>query len=242
VHNTVTVDDLDQMERGPRFLWFGWIKSQVRYRARTDQGRLEYFEGEHYGYTRLSQPVTHRRAIVRAGDGAWLVVDDMLGRGVHRFRLHWLLPDLEYDLDEGVQHLVLHTDQGGYGVWCACHAEGLARLSLVRGRGDGTTRGWQSPYYSVRSPALSLALEAACPVPCRFVTLFAPVPETAVDIRPTDRVVVRMDHHEGLIQLSPLEEGTRAIVQDIALMKGVRTKGVNGKWIERLQISGEMEP
>ena len=232
VHNTMTVDGLDQMERGPHFLWFGWTKSQVRFQARSDRGWLEYFEGEHYGYRRLPQSVTHRRAVVRVGDNVWLVVDDMLGEGVHRFRLHWLLPDLEHDLDEGTQCLVLHTEQGDYGVWLSYHGGGSTRISLVRGADKGTTRGWRSPYYSVRVPALSLALESTCPTPCRYVTFFAPVAETSVRIQPANRVTIRNDHLEGLIQLSAPGDGTGPILQRAVMSQG----GL----VDTLQIGGEM--
>jgi len=55
--------------------------------------------GEHFGYQRLAQPVTHRRTIEFNKAGRWWrVQDELTGEGVHelKFRFH-LRPDLEAD-------------------------------------------------------------------------------------------------------------------------------------------------
>jgi hypothetical protein len=60
-HNTITVDDQDQMEKGPRFLWLRWTRAGVRAWERASDGSAELFRGEHYGYRRLQAPATHVR-------------------------------------------------------------------------------------------------------------------------------------------------------------------------------------
>lgn len=154
-HNTVIVDNLDQMERAGRFLWLSWLKSRVLHRQRSYQGHLTYWEGEHDGYRRLSDPVFHRRGILRLGDGSWLVVDGLKGREMHRYRLHWLFPDVPYEWD-GARHLTLHLTAGRYYVQAAVMSDG-GDYSLVRAN-EESPRGWRAPYYSYREPALSLAL------------------------------------------------------------------------------------
>ncbi|MBN1373394.1 MAG: alginate lyase family protein, partial [Anaerolineaceae bacterium] len=54
VHNTVTVDGEDQMQRLTRFTWGNWSEGRVLPSAPTLTWR-----GEHDGYTRLPDPVTH---------------------------------------------------------------------------------------------------------------------------------------------------------------------------------------
>jgi hypothetical protein len=97
VHNTVTVDGKDQMERGPRFVWLGWTRGRVTRRTRTENGRLELLEAQHDGYRRLEPPVLHRRAVLRGGGDVWIVADDLIAAGPHDYRLHWLLEDRPYE-------------------------------------------------------------------------------------------------------------------------------------------------
>ncbi len=56
-HNTVTVDDLDQMERVAKFLWLPWLRSGYAPAQRSPGGGLAYWEGEHDGYQRCQPPV-----------------------------------------------------------------------------------------------------------------------------------------------------------------------------------------
>jgi hypothetical protein len=155
-HNTVTVDDLDQMDRVGRFLWLPWLTGRVRAHASSNAGDIAYWEGEHHGYLRLLDPVAHRRALIRLPDERWLVLDALEGGQDHTYRLHWLLPDLPFTWD-GVQGSVcLDTPAGPYGVRLGSNS--LNRdFSLVRASTDDA-RGWTSRYYLERTPALSVAL------------------------------------------------------------------------------------
>jgi hypothetical protein len=156
-HNTVTVDSLDQMERAARFLWFPWLNSQVLYQRCSDRGRLAYWEGEHNGYRRMNDPVSHRRGILRLGDDSWLIVDGLRGRERHHYRLHWLFPDVPYEWHGG-RLLTLHLSASHYYVQADVMAGG-AKSSLLRADRE-SPRGWRAPYYGYREPALSLALTA----------------------------------------------------------------------------------
>lgn len=181
VHNTVTLDCQDQMTRVGHFLWLDWAQGTVREHKRSAQSLLEFWQGEHDGYRRLG--LIHRRAVLRAEDDVWLVVDDIVGSGEHVARLHWLLPDFPYELQEGTGRLLLHTPAGAFAVQLWCGQPAL--LSLVRGgkvlsqqstsqdleEGGDAVRGWRSQYYSEKEPALSVALESQARLPIRFVTL-----------------------------------------------------------------------
>ncbi len=171
VHNTVTVDEHDQMTRAGRFLWLDWSRGGARRRARSEKGHLACWEGEHDGYRRLAAPALHRRTVLRLGGEHWLVADALESAGEHEYRLHWLLPDLP--CEEEADGLTLQTGAGPYRIAAGC-LNGQAVRSLVRGD-DASVRGWCSPYYSQKEPALSLALLARGQI-VRFWSLFGPPP------------------------------------------------------------------
>lgn len=176
VHNTVTVDGLDQMTLAGRFLWLDWSRGNVRHVTCSEDGFLAYWEGEHNGYARLPDPATHRRAVIRLGDETWLVLDLLRGQRAHACRLHWLLPDLPYAWDADAGSLVLETPAGPYRAQVGSF-QGKGALSLVRA--DATSaRGWRSPTYAHREAALSLALVEQGDT-CLFWTLFGPPPSSA---------------------------------------------------------------
>ena len=168
-HNTVTVDDRSQMDQAGKFLWLPWLKSEVR-TSITDQ-RFGYFEGCHDGYRRLSDPVTHRRGIVRLGDDLWVVLDSLEGDCNHRYRLHWLLLDVPYIWER--DRVTLRTAHGDYHVQTASLGNS-GEYSVVRAD-PKSPRGWRAPYYGCREPAVSFALTVRGPA-VRFWTVLTARP------------------------------------------------------------------
>lgn len=172
-HNTVTVDDLDQMRLASRFLWLPWLRGRSRGAWRSAQGHLAYWEGAHNGYERLSSAVWHRRGLLRLGEETWLVWDRLVSRGRHSYRLHWLLLDAPFNWDAPAQRLALATVRGGYHVALLSSAkDGVA--SLVRADLH-SPRGWQAPRYHALAPALSLDLTVGAET-ADFLTVFSPEP------------------------------------------------------------------
>jgi len=172
-HNTVTVDNMDQMDRRGKFLWLPWLQSQIRVMKRSHTGFLTYWEGEHDGYQRLSDPIIHRRGILRVGEDVWLILDYLEGQQKHNFRLHWLFPDWPYEWRKEAGELILQTPRGPY--YVQTHTPfAVPSWSFVRAD-EGSPRGWRSPYYYYREPALSLALEVQASIGL-FATLFSPLP------------------------------------------------------------------
>jgi Heparinase II/III-like protein/Heparinase II/III N-terminus len=154
-HNTVSVDGQDQMNRVGRFLWLPWPKAKVRLQAPSNGQFLTWWEGEHDGYRRLKAPVRHRRGIVRLEEEWWLVVDHLSSPGDHEYRLHWLFQDVPYSWDVKAGLLLLKTPAGAYWVKVGGTTEGK-EWSLATGEAE-SARGWNSPYYGCREPALSLS-------------------------------------------------------------------------------------
>ena len=85
-HNTVCVDGQDQSEWGGSFLWTRHAEARCTKFAIAPEGDM--FDGEHDGYSRLADPLIHRRRIKR--DGCRFDIRDTLEcRGVHRVERCW---------------------------------------------------------------------------------------------------------------------------------------------------------
>ncbi len=185
VHNTVTVDGIDQMTRAGRFLWLDWAQaSGVTFQAAAD-GTWESGAAQHDGYRRID--VLHRRVVKTNRYDFWLVEDNLTSsrssaaNKVYAARLHWLLPDWQWDLsqDDTRTELRLESPKGQVllrlGCTSAQRAGSTATVQLVRagellsGSGDiPITAGWYSPTYNVRLPALSLSLSVEAYLPLNF--------------------------------------------------------------------------
>jgi asparagine synthase (glutamine-hydrolysing) len=170
-HNAVTVDGIDQMRRGPRFVWFGWPTGRVLHHGRIGDG-VKLIEAEHDGY-RGRTGVMHRRALLLAGDRLWVVVDDVLGAGSHDVSSHWLFPGAKAT-DSARGALYLDTPAGPCSIETfTLRARGgvdRPRRELVHGDPD-TTRGWCAFRYGHREPALSVIVSERAPLPSRRLTL-----------------------------------------------------------------------
>jgi hypothetical protein len=160
-HGTVTVDDVDQSVSGGAFLWTRHAVTTVR-TVDLERGLVE---AEHDGYTRLAEPVTHRRYLLAPPDQRAVAVIDLLtGVGAHRIRTSWpLAPDLDVRTD-GAAHV---ADRSGRPVLrITTAATGPARGWALRG--DEQQRlGWWSGWFESRAPAWlvgSVLEDAALPL------------------------------------------------------------------------------
>ncbi|MGA1794852.1 MAG: alginate lyase family protein [bacterium] len=205
-HNTVSVDDLDQMDREGRFLWLPWASGRVLAHQASPVTCLAYWEGGHDGYARLRPPVNHRRGVVRLPADHWLVADSLESTGTHRFRLHWLIQDTPHEWERAAGSLRLRTPAGDYCVRMGTFPAGGA-CSLVRADRDGP-RGWYAPYYFTREPALSIDCTASGDR-VLFVTLLGPgdcscrFEQGAVSVQGTmwaARVLVRIGQAGPIVQ------------------------------------------
>jgi len=86
-HNTMRVDGADQAVPDEPFSWTdiptthaeNWVAGKT----------FTYFAGSHNGYSRLADPVTHRRCVLRVNGTIWLVRDVALGSAEHDLELRW---------------------------------------------------------------------------------------------------------------------------------------------------------
>ena len=179
VHNTITVDGRDQMTRAGCFLWLDWAQASGRVIKTKNCTHADRFEGEHDGYRKLG--VTHRRKVHQLAAG-WLIVDDLIGTGEHELRLHWLTPDLSFQVRESPFQVVF--THGESHIHWSFFASAPAQGAIVRAGAvikktfninfthrDTTLLGWESPTYGDLRPTISLLYQSRSQLPVRFVTL-----------------------------------------------------------------------
>jgi hypothetical protein len=186
VHNTIAIDHQDQMRRAGRFLWVDSAQASGRVWTSANNTCADCFEGEHDGYKRIG--VTHRRVVRWLAECGWVIVDDLLGSGMHDARLHWLLADLPFEADDSAAQVAFKSGSLLIRWKIFCSAAG--DLTIVRAgkriqldavkRGDARTNpsddevrilGWQAPTYGDLQPAVSLAYQSRAQLPLRLVTV-----------------------------------------------------------------------
>jgi len=174
-HATVTVDGINSSEPGGSFLW-----------TRHARSTLLHFDpagsviAEHDGYTRLDDPVVHRRAVVLVGDdGAVLVVDRLRAAGRHRYSQRWPFhPSLEV-ADQGSRHMLVRSERAG--VLVLVSAPGEFDLRVARGEKNPLVGWWSNRLESV-VPAWLAAVDLEAEGTVELATLVIPFVGDAPEI------------------------------------------------------------
>lgn len=184
VHNTVMVNGEHQMTKASRFLWLDWPTTEILSVGSEDIPAS--ITAQHNGYKKFG--ITHRRTVT-AENHQWVVKDTLFAKKENQqasARLHWLLPDSEYTIQDNILTL---TKSIGHWYWGVIHPEypisidiqisTPATLTLARAgellNGEGTVephRGWYSSTYAHKTPALSLAYETQGALPITLTTIF----------------------------------------------------------------------
>jgi hypothetical protein len=190
VHNTVTVNGCDQMTQAGRFLYLDWVNAYRQGGLEADAQILQKIRGR-YRNSRLGY--RHTRLVTVYSDGCWRVEDELMPvrwlpvkQKSMVCRLQWLLPDWEWQIKEQESTLALRL-QSPYG-WLTLNVStstaakkleyhaSLARAGELLFGQEKTviepTRGWVSPTYGVKAPALSLAFECTSADEIEFVSEF----------------------------------------------------------------------
>ncbi len=197
IHNTVILDGREQMTWAGRFLWLDWNQATLLGAEKTPEGRWISLTGSHDGYQ--DRGYGHSGCVylrsVTADRYGWLIEDQMLPANQsnavvqppHTVRLHWLLPDWPWELDDTTtdDRLALRI-KSPYG-WIKLVVGVISdqteessqplplQLDLVRageslfGRQiPDPTWGWVSPTYGVKLPTLSASYLVICTLPIRL--------------------------------------------------------------------------
>lgn len=171
VHNTITVNGREPMTRAGRFLWLDWAQAKIVAKAHGKDGALISASAQHDGYRRLG--VTHKREM-SWNVNRWVVSDHLLPLKDtdkdYRVRLHWLLPDWDWQID--TQEIRIESPHGEIEIAVDVSVGDLTELKLFRegklvhGSGeDEAILGWASPTYGVKVAALSFVADARGELP-----------------------------------------------------------------------------
>jgi hypothetical protein len=189
VHNTVVVDGQESMHRAGRFLYLDWAQARVLELHTSPDGTYGSLNAEHDGYRKIG--VIHSRKVIFLPNGHWEVHDNLEGPpdNIHAARLHWLLPDCEYEIkdlsqinDLWVNEIRIKTPFGWVGLKIGLisnhekiglnHAMSfqLAREGkIIAGSGSVLPiTGWTSPTYGEKKPALAWILNISQTLPIKL--------------------------------------------------------------------------
>ena len=179
-HNTVVVDRQEQSEPAGTFRW--QTRAQAQVCKHVDLGKLEYVEGEHNGYGRLSSPVSHKRRLLYCKPEYWIVVDELRGSGSHKVDFHYhFSPELVLDRLDALEfrskqdkplEIIAHAQDSG--LLFVFDATSSLRTAVVRGQ-TAPIQGWVSSRYGAKQPASVLCASVECLLPLLAVTIIAPL-------------------------------------------------------------------
>ena len=180
VHNTITVNGREQMTRAGRFLYLGWaLGGFIESKNTSDLQRLV---ARQHGYKSLG--IVHQRTVTTSQEGGWIIEDELMPKRtektIRKFRLHWLLPDWEWRLDQEDDNVVLSLKSPlGWVTMTVTTTLDRAAINLVRcgerlvGEGHiSPQEGWCSPTYGQKEPALSFAVKGSGAGTVQFKTDF----------------------------------------------------------------------
>jgi hypothetical protein len=171
VHNTITVNQHDQMTRAGKFLWLDWAQADI------EQKSSDMLSAVHFGYAK--QGVLHRRTLQRLNQSGWSILDELLPTRQSKSKIkaviNWLLPDWPYQTES--DRVILNSPLGKITLRFKTDASEKtldiykAGQSLLTGKQE-TNLGWTSPTYGVKIPALSIQLSILQKTPFQITSEF----------------------------------------------------------------------
>lgn len=167
-HNTIAVDGFDQAVRVDLFKWRKL--PQVCLEQSISNSYLDFAVGSHNGYSRLEEPVLHRRNVIFVKPHYWIISDELTGQGQH---------DIGVFFHFAPRVSLQRVEEG----WLARNGEEqflLAPLApnvqfRVVTSEESPIQGWYSSDYGHREPSPVLVGEITTTVPTRFHWLLWPM-------------------------------------------------------------------
>jgi hypothetical protein len=159
MHNTLVLGGQSQSQPSGPFKW------ATRTDARIDHAWLgqdgDYVEASHHAYA----PRVHRRGVLRAPGGLWVIADHVLGPGSEECALHWHVhPDWHITTTVGGSGLRL-VKPGGPEATLRSIGPGTFTLSDGSGPLD-----WYAPVYGTRVRTRTAVNTATGPGPLSWIT------------------------------------------------------------------------
>ncbi len=245
-HNTLTLGGADHFTRAGKFLYLGWRQIRGRYTlASADRFNLWHAVSASHNAYEKNFGARHNRQVYVNRAEAWTVTDSveypprwrhLFGELPLKIRLHWLLPDWNYEIRNNGTELRLQSPQG----WVLLRVKSStpAEISLARagemlfGKGQAEPqRGWFSPTYLVKVPALSLAVEVLSAREVSFISEFL-LPEESDDPLRLQALAANLVRFANLLQTAlpnpSLPEDEESARELLKLLRGLSAKLLEG--------------
>jgi len=174
-HNTIVVDD-EEMNRFDEDLLFSMQFDAVPKINKWEvTKKYDFFDGEHSGYERLPNPVTHRRQIYfNKEEEYWVIRDLLTGEGVHKFDLYFHFAPMKIEKDSKDQ-LTVRTKVGESNI-------SLIPLEM-KNLNMEIQKGWMSYSYGRKVEAPIVKYTKTTQVPTEFVTLICTTTKEEIKLR-----------------------------------------------------------
>ncbi len=162
-HNTVIVDRTSPLRLVSRFIWLPWPKARV---SRFDKSptSVEWI-GENDAYLREPWNVRHiRRISANPSSDSWQIRDELTGNQTHRYELRWHLPAGVRIVSSEPRRATLELPSD----WrLQIAGSDNVTVELLTGQTNG---GWESLYYSEKTPIVTLSAVVESPSTVTFET------------------------------------------------------------------------
>jgi len=116
-HNTVMLDDYDQMQKGPRFIWYQWSQCED---IKTEENEDTFiFEGTIRAFQHISKNITHtRKVVIYKNKPVWEINDTINGKpeGIKLNQLwHTCYPEmLNFEASAAGEKVIPNLHEGYY--------------------------------------------------------------------------------------------------------------------------------
>ena len=207
-HSSVVVDGRSQADPAGPFAWK--LRPSARLQTWDSTATHDYADAVHDSYTRLAQPVVHRRRVLFLKPIGWLVIDDLTGAGEH---------DIELRFHFSPRPVQIRSDlwtraQGrkGHGLWL----HPMSSVPLTAESREGRMNpidGWTSPRYGLRRPSPVVVYRATTALPFQVTTVILPVAELT-SAPPAFDVVGSPDNPTEMAFRFPDDERLVAVASD----------------------------
>ena len=131
-HNTCTVDGTNQMLKGPRFIWFNWIKkSKIKNFEFDDRYEINL---SFQGFKELGKSIIHNRKVIKYKNKlSWKIIDSFENTGFLKKQIYW---HTDYKLLENIDISIsdLNKNKLSKQIKCGMHSSNYGEYE-------------ESPYY-----------------------------------------------------------------------------------------------
>ena len=192
VHNTLTVDHLDQMQSNSRFRWSNWAQADLQEYNRDGLTVM----ASHNGYQQKG--ITHIRTLTRLPNKVgWQIIDrvtsDRIVSSTVTLHVHWLLPDLPYHADGNSLHLfpLVGTAELIFSCNKSTQHQGMSiyragKQIIGVDNIDQPLLGWYSDTYNHKIPAISIEFKVTTDLPVNICSEWIFRAEDPVSVKPPD--------------------------------------------------------